>query len=203
MLIDLHNHTSRFSACSIISPEELIDSALCSGLNGIAITEHDQWFDERTKEKLQERAGAGLRIFIGIEHAVPGFHILSFGEQLPTGPWNSIEALDEAASGQDVALILAHPWRWGATARFHDETEQLAFFRHFDAIEVASHNLSPEEQRLGQEFCSRFAIPTCAGSDTHSLSMSSTYATRFEREISTITELAAALRKGSYHPEKL
>ena len=45
MLIDLHNHTSRYSDDSLLSPEHLIEVAKKAGLDGIAVTEHDFFWD--------------------------------------------------------------------------------------------------------------------------------------------------------------
>lgn len=42
--IDLHVHTSRYSLCSHLSPQDLVRPAPKSGVDGIVITEHDwQW----------------------------------------------------------------------------------------------------------------------------------------------------------------
>ena len=40
MLIDLHNHTKISSPCSLLSPEELIETAQAEGLDGICVTDH-------------------------------------------------------------------------------------------------------------------------------------------------------------------
>ena len=203
MLIDLHNHTSLFSACSIITPGELVDLALQRGLDGLVFTEHDAWFDDAIRKKLQERIGNELRLFTGIEHTVPGFHVLSIGERIPTGPWDSLEELESRAENRNVALILAHPWRWGAVDRFRDEVDQLEFFRRFDAIEILSDNLEPEEQVSGGEFCKNYGLTVCGGSDAHSPAMAATYATRFQETIHDELDLAAAIRSGDTFPEKL
>lgn len=203
MLIDLHNHTSPFSACSIITPEALVDRALDSKLDGLVFTEHDTWFDDTIRGKLQQHAGVKLQLFTGIEHTIPGFHVLSIGEKIACGPWDSLDDLESCATGRDVVLILAHPWRWGAVDRFRDEQEQLEFFRRFDAIEVLSDNLDPQEQLAGWKFCRKHDLAICGGSDAHSPSMAATYATHFSVKIRTETELAAALRSGDSLPEKL
>ena len=79
--IDLHVHTSRYSFCSHISPEELIRLAPERGIDGIVITEHDwQWTNEEIKnlqESLERKAvhrlGSQplkevLRPVIGVKH---------------------------------------------------------------------------------------------------------------------------------------
>ena len=47
LIIDLHLHTRRHSACSIIDESRLIDRAVKAGLDGLVITEHHyQWTPE-------------------------------------------------------------------------------------------------------------------------------------------------------------
>ena len=53
MLIDLHAHTSQESWDSTLTPDQLIESAKAAGLDGICLTEHDQFWSH------DEVAGVG------------------------------------------------------------------------------------------------------------------------------------------------
>ena len=53
--IDLHNHTSYGSACSYMTPDELIQRAKLMGLDGICITEHNQLWSEEMLEKWRRK----------------------------------------------------------------------------------------------------------------------------------------------------
>ena len=128
---------------------------------------------------------------------------LAFGERLGTGPWDSAEALLAAAADRATALVLAHPWRWGAAESFPDEAAYAAFLRRFHAVEVRSANLTPAQQAAGLAFCTAHGIPACAGSDAHSPAMAAAFATRFEKTLNNTADLAEALRAGRYSPVSL
>lgn len=203
MLVDLHNHTTAFSSCSVLEPGTMLERAVAAGLDALAVTEHDHYFDGLPLAELERQAAGRIRLFIGIEHTLPGFHVLAFGERLGTGPWASAEELCAAAADRATALVLAHPWRWGAAESFPDEAALAAFLRCFHAIEVRSANLTPAQQAVGLAFCAAHGIPVCAGSDAHSPEMAATFATRFEKTLNNEAELADALRAGRCTPVTL
>lgn len=203
MLVDLHNHTTAFSSCSVLEPGVMLEQAVAAGLDALAVTEHDHYFDGRPLAALERQAAGRIRLFIGIEHTLPGFHVLAFGERLGTGPWDSVEALLAAAADRATALVLAHPWRWGAAESFPDDTALAAFLHRFHAVEVRSANLTPAQQETGLAFCTARGIPVCAGSDAHSPGMAATFATRFEKMLNSAADLAEALRTGQCAPVAL
>ena len=203
MLIDLHNHTSRYSPCSVLEPPVLCAKAEAAGLDGIAITEHDTYFPQRHMTKLREHWEGRLVIFSGIEISIPGYHVLTFGAPIPAGPYHDLGSLRTAADASSNALVLAHPFRWGAMHRFHSDRELLGFLRSFDAVEVFSMNLDASMQQDGHNFFTAHDIPMAAGSDAHSPEMCASYATRFSSRPQNDLELAAALRAGSFTPERI
>jgi hypothetical protein len=201
MLIDLHNHTRLLSPCSILEPQELVEAAIAAGLDGIAITEHDAWFPER----LAVRIGTGtVSILIGSELTAGRHHVLAFGELLRPGPYESLNSLFDAALDREVALVLAHPFRWHSPLLDMEERKLATLFRRFQAIEVASCNLDPVRQQQAIRFCLEHDIPMTAGSDAHGPEMLASYATRFHGPpFSNATGLARALQERSFEPVSL
>lgn len=203
MLIDLHNHTRRHSSCSRLAPEELVRLAVDAGLDAIAITEHDSYFEPDLAAALEHKFENKIRIFVGMEATVIESHVLVFGERIPEGPYGSLDELLAHTRQQETATVLAHPLRWGGLDRFDNEGEIAAFFGLFDAVEVKSANLSRREQDAGLALCRRLQCPMAAGSDAHSPEMAARYATEFDVPIMNDSDLVRALRGGRFRPRAL
>src|SRR5262245_64609777 len=75
---DLHLHTKRHSADSVIEPSRLVERAKQLGLDGVAITEHDWLWTQPELEELR-RAADGLMVFAGIEVSAREGHFLVYG----------------------------------------------------------------------------------------------------------------------------
>ena len=99
MLIDLHNHTSRYSDDSLLPPEHLIDEAKKAGLDGIAITEHDFFWDHDELVNLGKRmeflvipaveinTDEGHLLVFGLDHYVFGMHKTWFLKDMVNKGW--------------------------------------------------------------------------------------------------------------------
>ncbi len=86
MRLDLHIHTSAYSACSHMTPDEMANSAKAAGLDGICITEHNKIWDRQEARSLGRKHD--LPIFRGMEVTTTGGDILVFGlEEEPSGMW--------------------------------------------------------------------------------------------------------------------
>ncbi len=76
---DLHTHT--YFSDGSLSPKELIDLALCCGLKGLSITDHDSI--EAYEEALSYAEEKGLLLLSGVEissiHEKESVHILGYG----------------------------------------------------------------------------------------------------------------------------
>lgn len=69
MLIDLHVHTSAYSACSRIKPRDAIDRAAAVGLTGMAFTEHGRfWPEDAWREVSAYATGRDLFLVNGAEY---------------------------------------------------------------------------------------------------------------------------------------
>ena len=65
MIIDLHVHTRPYSDDSDLDPQELLQQAKRSGLDGICLTEHDFFWKEEDIAQLSHEHD--FLIFAGVE----------------------------------------------------------------------------------------------------------------------------------------
>lgn len=74
--LDLHVHTP-WSACysdAAATPQQIVDSALAGGLDGLAVTDHNTF--DGVDAIRQAAEGTGVAIFPGVELSTPGGHML-------------------------------------------------------------------------------------------------------------------------------
>lgn len=202
MLIDLHNHTGWGSGDSHIDPSDLVEQARRWGLDGIAITEHNQIWDPEKIEMLRRRHG--FAVIGGAEVDTDVGHVLVFGLQGPHR-WIRLPTIDELRSYVDEAggvMVAAHPFRglqaamssdqpreeeWGESAGRHD-------WRLVDAVEVHNGLASPQQRGLAAELARRLDLPTTGGSDTHRLMDVAASFTVFDGEIKDERDVVAAIK---------
>ena len=149
MLVDLHGHTKGISKCCRIPYQQVLETALEYGMDGIALTNHYQksyvidgdinGFVEKyiAEFYVTEEYGRkiGCKVFFGIELTTaryPNVHMLIYGvdpDFLRIHPWLfdlSQEELYQLVKANNGILIQAHPFRNGATVldpRFMDGVE--------------------------------------------------------------------------------
>jgi predicted metal-dependent phosphoesterase TrpH len=70
MLIDIHVHTNRYSACGRATPEEMVARACAIGLGGLVITEHHIRWGAAELAALQAQFPA-IKLFSVIEVSSP------------------------------------------------------------------------------------------------------------------------------------
>lgn len=200
MLIDLHNHTGWGSGCSHLEPSVLIERAQQWGLDGVAITEHNQLWDPDKINMLRRRYD--LIVLAGVEVDTDVGHILAFGLQGPLR-WSQLPTLEELRALVDEAdgvLIVAHPFRNpsqnGLDRGFDIGQPELERFRAVHAIEV--HNgLAGNDQRVkATEMARLLELPTTGGSDTHRFMDVATSFTVFEDDIADERALVTAIKAG-------
>lgn len=156
--IDHHVHTTRHSPDSSIDPDELVESALAAGLDGVVITEHDtQWgADELADLNARSR---GLVVLSGAEISAREGHFLVYG--LPdleeTPPGIGILELLKVVRRHGAAIVAAHPFRWDQDFSAIVATTGPAF----DALELVSNNVTPETRAKAEALLKR--IPRWAG----------------------------------------
>ncbi len=203
MLIDLHNHTGWGSGCSHLEPAVLIDRAQRWGLDGVAITEHNQLWDPGKIEMLRSRYD--FVVLAGVEVDTDVGHVLAFGLEGPRR-WSQLPTLEELRAlvdEVDGVLIAAHPFRDprinGFDRGFGQGQPALERWRIVDAIEV--HNgLAGTNQRVkATEMARLLELPTTGGSDTHRFMDVGTSFTVFEDDIRDERALVAAINAGRCH----
>jgi predicted metal-dependent phosphoesterase TrpH len=201
MIIDLHTHTRLYSEDSDLDPQELIQQAKRSGLDGICFTEHDFFWKEEDIARLSREHD--FPIFPGVEINTEDGHFLVFGLRKYEFGMHHTEFVKRQVDEVDGAIILAHPYR----GRVHQnpDTEQLLeqacqspVLRLVDAVETLNGGSKAVENSFAQKLCERIKLKNVGGSDAHSLSDVPSCATVFERRISNVRELITELRGGRF-----
>jgi len=201
-LIDMHMHTTRYSRCSRIDPAHLINQAVRAGLDGIVITEHHhQWTQHEIADLVSKSGHPGFLVMAAFEYTsnkgdiliygVPNEHVKEF-----TPAWAPEKAIALAQRYGGVC-VAAHPTREGMSFDKRIANLPLA------ALEVASVNLKPHEQRLAQRLAECINKPMVACSDAHDIQAVGMYATEFSDLILGIRDLQAALLNGRFQAARL
>lgn len=201
MIVDLHCHTREYSPCAGDDLRSVVAAGLTMGLDGIAVTDHDVAYPE---ELLRGNVGAALGRMVvlrAVEATVETVasapvigHVLVFGADIGTGPWEDHRAFARAVRARGGALVLAHP------LRYRDGAERLAELLPVQAIEVASTNVGREHSELARRLARRLGLPMVAGSDAHQARFVGRFATRFERDVATSAQVAEEIRAGRVVP---
>jgi len=124
MKVELHLHTSRYSACSVDTPETLMRELIDAGYDAVYITEHDEVWPQAELDELQE-AFPEIRIFPGVELSLgihASMHLVVLGATDPdyvSMRYDQASALEKAQSHGNLT-ILAHPFRWRGGAALLD-----------------------------------------------------------------------------------
>lgn len=193
MRFDLHMHTDRHSACSVMTPRELVERAVEVGLDGVVITEHHyQWPDDELAEL--RALAPGLVILAGVEITGRGGDVLVYGAtdigRLPRGiDWPD---LIREAHRQGGACVMAHPYRWGQPVEqlFADKRPE------FDGLELMSGNMDDDLRAKAADLHRRH--PHLAGlgnSDGHHPDTVGVAHTEIDAVIRTPGDIVRAIRE--------
>jgi hypothetical protein len=194
MLIDPHIHTTRYSLCSQLKPDELVYAARLFRLDGIVITEHNCVWSEQEIAELRLKAD-GLVILRGQEIRAYKDGLLE-GDLLVFGFY---EVINEELSSTELIelvhqaggiIVAAHPFRGFLGLR--EEIYQL----DLDGIEVLNSNHTPPENIAAKAASSRLGLPAIGGSDAHCAADVGNYLTFFENWIENEAQLVEEIKKG-------
>lgn len=204
MLIDLHAHTYPKSDDSFVSADELVDAARQNGMDGICLTEHDDFWPVEAARELSRRHG--ILVLPGSEINTDAGHVLVFGLHRYKFGMHKPAFLREEADRHGAALIAAHPYRRrfladpGQDPAVRAEMMQRALddemLRLFDAVESHNGRGKESENRFAEDLREELGLPGTGGSDTHYRHQMGTAATLFERRITSLDELVAELKAG-------
>lgn len=194
--IDLHTHTDRYSSCSILSPERLLELARKQGLDGVALTEHERFWPAEDIRWLR-RAYPELKIFNGVETAVGADHVVVF----PPEPDPAILDIDhrrELWSTVDELggyAFVAHPYRYNSNFGAENPDYNLP------GLEVASFNMCDQPAvDKSLEFAREVEVRPLAASDAHSPEPVGSYYLELEGQPQVTADLAEVLRTGDFRP---
>lgn len=165
MFFELHAHTTRYSSCSRMTPEEYIEAARKKSLSGICLTEHDNFWDEEEYKQFCEKA-EGLIVINGNEKRCwDGDRIqgdfLVFGCKEDFGKI-TIDQLIKIVHRKGGIVIAAHPFR-----EMLGVSEKLIYSLDLDAIEMYSSNQEPWQTKLAITVANKMKLPIIGASDAH------------------------------------
>ena len=192
-------HTRRYSKCSAIDPDRLIQQAVRAGLDGIVITEHHhQWTSEELAELVDKSGEFGFLALAAFEYTSSQGDILIYGldpSQVDAfQPGGLPEDAAALAANLGAACIAAHPTRDGLG--FDERIATLPLH----GLEVCSVNLMEHEQRLAASLAQALKKPMMASSDAHQLQDVGRYATEFDDPIQSMADLQRAVLRGRFRP---
>jgi len=155
--VDMHVHTHYSYKDGINSPEQMIRAAERRGLDGIAITDHDNLEGAFEAQSVK----TGLLIIIGCEISSTEGHILAYGieESIEKG----LSAMDtiEQIHGQGGIAVAAHPFDHRRSA-----VGDLVYKLPFDGVEALNGHFVNDKGRT-KEICEKNSFNMVAGTDAH------------------------------------
>lgn len=177
---DLHSHT-RYSWCSTNNPKKILAMAKKRGLNGIAITDHNEIAGALEVAKYND--DPDFEVIVGEE-----VRTTDFGDLLV---WYVKEKIEPAtlkevlsiARKQGAITSLAHPYSGGLRG---GKGDQLTNDCLPDAIEGKNGRMMSEKgNKLAQKLAKKYNLPITGGSDGHFLHEIGCCWTEFEGDLKT------------------
>ncbi|MFH1112797.1 MAG: PHP domain-containing protein [Pseudomonadota bacterium] len=206
MDIDLHIHTTAYSPCSHMSPDDLMTAAKKAGLDGVCITEHNKIWKAEDAKALSDKHG--LAVFRGVEITTTGGDIVVFGlEEEPDGLLTPAE-LKRKVDAANAVAIAAHPFRgfllfgFGSLSMDLDSAMENPTFAHVHGLEVCNGLVTEEENDFASKVAAAMGLLRVGGSDAHRTVGVGTCVTVFEDVIEDERQLVEAIFRGRYTVEK-
>ena len=208
MIIDIHNHTFPKSDDSLLSPDDLIINAKKKGLDGVCLTDHDQFWNLTEINELQVKYN--FPVFPGSEITTEEGHVIVFGLKEYIFGMHNIKFLSEIVKSHSGFMIAAHPYR-----RRFDSVSQMdlsklettandskndIIFNTVDAIETINGRGENIQNVFSEKICELIGLPSTGGSDAHKIEDISKVATKFNTKITSVEELITQLKTGKYEP---
>jgi len=153
---DLHVH-SRYSFDSVLSPRNIVKTALKKGLSAIAVADHNTV--KGASKTMEEATSTSLIVIPAVELETDAGHIMGLFVESNIGIQNIDEAIDEIKE-QDGIAVLLHP------ARMHGTNVKEAANK-IDVIEALNGRTRRWENLKAKDLALRFNKPAIAGSDAH------------------------------------
>jgi predicted metal-dependent phosphoesterase TrpH len=190
---DLHVHT-HYSGDNDAIPEEMVESAINLGLEGIAFTEHYSFEASEYAEALRQKYHSRIRIFRGVEVSSSDGHILVFGlntDRLGLGGAPAGEVVRLASLMGGIA-IPSHPYRRGSSlGDLVKDMEGIGALEGYNGCNLHMMNM------MAVETAALLRVPCTGGSDAHSPSEVGSCYTEFAEEV-TEDNFIESLKAGRY-----
>jgi hypothetical protein len=172
MKVELHCHTSLYSACASGSPREIFQAYIAHGYDAVYLTEHHRMWRPHELAEARE-AFPQLRIFPGVELNLvmePLTHLLVLGstdaEYLMID--NPARVLEKARE-QGHLTVLAHPCRWEGGLLILDQGLRP------DALEYRTCSQEFTQAAAARDLADRLKLPYVNSGDTHAADMIGKY----------------------------
>ena len=211
MLIDLHTHSYPRSDDSFMSVDELIEGSKSLGLDGICLTDHDDFWTAKEIRDLSSKHD--FLVIPGCEINTEAGHVLVFGLTEYEFGMHKPGFLQASVDRAEGVMIAAHPYRRrfleepAVRPGIRDEMLERAsgdeFFRMCHGIEALNGRGSAVQNQFSLDLGRRLSANMTAGSDAHKVEQTGTVATEFQRPVSCLEDLIRELREGRYRPVDL
>lgn len=201
MIVDLHCHTRPRSDDSDLDPEEAILCAKDAGLDGVCFTEHDWHWSQEDVDRLSKEHD--FPVFRGMEISSDEGHLLVFGLHEYRFGMHHANHVRELVDEVGGVIVLAHPFR--RQVKYNSSPGELLekvcreeILNLVDAIEVLNGGSNEKENEFARAIRRRLGLKGVGGSDAHAPSDVPSYATKFERKISSLDDLISELKAGRF-----
>jgi predicted metal-dependent phosphoesterase TrpH len=212
VIIDLHNHTTISSPCSVLSPEELIKTAMVSSLDALCVTEHVVIEGANICQTLGKKMG--FPVFRGIEARTDLGDMLVYGYYQDIPEYIPLAKLCRLVHKKGGVVFAAHPFRGRGGCNLlsylarkgidlHTMWDRVPELCELDGIEICNGQDTDEDNGYARELQQRLGIKGIGGSDAHIKHMTARAATRFPGPVTSDEELVNALKQGSYQAIRL
>jgi len=195
MKVELHMHTSRYSACARNGPEDMLAELVRQSYGAAFLTEHDAVWPDEEVERLQA-AFPGVRIFPGVERGLGANstqHLLVLGTNDPAYLRMSDPAeILAAAKAAGHLTVLAHPMRWPKGADMLNEGHLP------DALEGCTGNQDPTRAAVAGSLAERLGLKLLNSDDAHSVEMVGRFWIETARPLERADDLRGIVLDGAY-----
>ena len=193
MKIDLHVHSSEFSACAVSTMHEQIEAAIRRGLDAIAFTDHNRLMSFEQSKWLSDSYDP-FKVFAGIELHIPrigeDFIVLGLNETELMGKKWEYEDLIAFTREKDGFIFFCHPYRYNPTVH-----KSIIKFPP-DAIETKSMNIGCAESKKAVSLAKQLGILALTNSDAHYMGHVGEYYNVLRTPVASNEELIKILRTG-------
>lgn len=196
MKVDLHLHDNKYSTDSHISIEEIVKEAKRKGLDGIALTNHENPDVVKEIDQLVEKYD--FVIFPGVEYLTKDGDIVAFGiDKLPDEQMSAQEFI-ECVDRFGGTCTAAHPYRTNNRGL----EDKLYTVKGLTAIEGYNGSTSDYHNGLAVKAGKELGIQVIGSSDAHVVEKVGVYATLLPYKVKNVKELIEALKTNRCKPLK-